>query len=189
MRRRQVKPRIPRLQVKFQGANPSVQVWLQSAHGSLCLLPWRVANSKFANLRSHLCDQRFQGRLGINLKYAKSAACFQDKPLKFFLCLGVDRTALVGNNARKSQTRKQINGRRKCELRVITVVAKERVVKLNDWLLGLASAFMVLLLLARKHVGHQDRKGKCVSSCSRRSVSVGSAGAGSPLGRPRTAGQ
>ena len=179
---RQVKSGIPCLQVKLKSTNLSAQIRLQSAYRTLRLLPasWRTANRKSTNLRSDFRHQRFQGRLGINLKYAKSTACLKHKTPKF--SLSIHRTTLAGNNAGKSQTRNQINSRNKCNLGVLTVITKESVVKLSDWLLGLQSSAMICLLLARTQVGHQDRKGKCVSSCSRRSVRVGSPGAGSPLG-------
>ena len=41
------------------------------------------------------------------------------------------------NKTRKFQTRKQINSRNKCDLRVLIVVTKESIIKLKDWLLGL----------------------------------------------------
>ena len=146
MHDRQVEPRIPCFQVKLQSTNLNVQIRLQSAYRTLRLLPagWRMADRKSANL-SDFRNQRFQGRLGINLKYAKSTACLMHKTPKF--SLSIHRTTLTRNNARKSQTRKQINRHNKCNLRVLTVVTKEGVVKLNDWLLGLQSSAMILLAL------------------------------------------
>ena len=157
---RQVKSRIPCLQVKLKGTSLSVQIRLQSAYRTLCLLPagWQMANRKSTNLRSDFRNQRLQGRLGINLKYAKSTACLKHKTPKF--SLSIHRTTLARNNTRKSQTRKQINSRNKCDLRVLTLVTKESIVKLNDWLLGLQSSAMSLLTLGTDTSGTPGPKGQ-----------------------------
>ena len=61
--------------------------------------------------------------------------------------LSITRPTLARNNERKSQTRTPINSRNKCDLRVLTVVTRESIIKLNDWLLGLQSSAMILLAL------------------------------------------
>ena len=91
-------------------------------------------------------------------EFAKSTACFKHKTPKF--SLSINRTTFAGNSERKSQTRKQINSPNKCDLRVLTVVTKESVSKLDDQLLGFQSLAMILLALGTDTSGTPGPRGQ-----------------------------
>ena len=118
------------------------------------------------------------------MQHTESSPGLKHKATQFRL--RVRCACLGGNHNRKCHAQKDIHDVQNCDLFLTRLLAKKTKSICGTGCFKESLRLLACLLLARTQTSHQGSKGKCVSSCSSRSVKVGSTGCLRPGGRRAT---